>query len=123
MYRVQCVYSQCSPPCKAHIPDDVIKWAKRSLHQIMASPDVTESEDPLQAFLEILLNFHSHYCKDLHSSKWCKYHPQVNSYIDTKISTHNELFRKPMESLTVLISHSSVLNRQMPSYASSRRWP
>ena len=44
--------------------------------------------------------------------------------LDTKIScTYHEIFnRRPMESLTVLISHSSVLNRQMPSYASSRRW-
>ena len=28
-----------------------------------------------------------------------------------------------MENLTVLISRSSVLNRQTPSYAFSRRWP
>ena len=62
-----------------HGSDDFIKQVKKSLSQIMASPDVIETEDPLQAFSEALLNFHSHYCKDLHSSKWCKYHPQVNS--------------------------------------------
>ena len=79
MYSVNCLYSQCLPPCKAKISDDFIKQAKRSLWQIMASPDVIEAEDPLQAFSEALLNFHSHYCKDLHSSKRCKYHSQVTN--------------------------------------------
>ena len=52
----------------------------RSLHQIMASPDVVSVEDPLKAFSEALMNFHSHYYKDNHSSKWCQYHhPKVLS--------------------------------------------
>ena len=45
----------------------------------MASPDVVSAEDPLKAFSEALLNFHSHYCKDDHSSKWCQYHPKVHT--------------------------------------------
>lgn len=56
-----------------------IKQAKRSLRQIMASSDVIGAEDSLGAFSEALLNFHSHYCQDVHSFKWCKYYPQVNS--------------------------------------------
>lgn len=67
---------KCSSPCKVLISDEFIKWAKKSLSQIMASPDVIGAEDPLMAFSEALLNFHSHHCQDVHSSKWCKYHPQ-----------------------------------------------
>ena len=44
----------------------------------MASPDVVTAEDPLKAFSEALLNFHSHYCMDDHSSKWCQYHLKVD---------------------------------------------
>ena len=59
---------------------DLIRRAMRSLHQIMASPDVVSVEDPLKAFSEALMNFHSHYCKDNHSSKLRQYHhPKVLS--------------------------------------------
>ena len=89
----KCIHFQCSSPCKALTSDEFIKWAKKSLSQIMASPDVIGAEDPLMAFSEALLNFHSHhcqdahshYCQDVHSSKWCKYHPQVNK-LNTKYS-------------------------------------
>ena len=40
-----------------------------SLGQIMASPDIIGADDPFQAFSDALLNFHLHYCKDLHTSK------------------------------------------------------
>ena len=49
----------------------------RSLRQIIASPDVVSAEDHLKAFSEALLNFHSLYCKDGHSSKCYQYHPKV----------------------------------------------
>ena len=79
MLGAQCVCSQCSPPCKAQMSDDFIKRAKRLQSHLVASPDVMGADDPLKAFSEALLNFHSHYCQDVHSSRWCKYHPQVNS--------------------------------------------
>ena len=44
----------------------------------MASPDIVTVEDPLKAFPEALLNFHSHYCMNDHSSKGCHYHPKVD---------------------------------------------
>ena len=56
MYSVQYVYLQCSPSCKTRISDDFIKKANRSLCQIMASSDVIEAEDSLQAFLEAFVN-------------------------------------------------------------------
>ena len=57
--------------------EEFINRAKKSLRHIMASPDVIESDRPFEAFKEALLNFHAHYCQDIHSSKWCKYHPKV----------------------------------------------
>ena len=57
--------------------DDLIRRAMRSLRQIIASPDVVSAEDHLKAFSEALLNFHSLYCKDGHSSKCYQYHPKV----------------------------------------------
>ena len=85
MYSVKCVYTQYSPPCKARISDDFIKQEKRSLRQIMASPDVTEAEDPLQAFSEALLTFHLHYCKDLPFIQLVQVSPS-GEQLDTKIS-------------------------------------
>ena len=39
------------------------KLANRPLCQLMASPDVMGSEDPLKTFSEALLNFYAHYCQ------------------------------------------------------------
>jgi len=33
------------------------------------------NEDPYKAFSEAVLDFHSHYCLNVHDSKWCKFHP------------------------------------------------
>ena len=48
---------------------DEFKRAKKSVSQIMVSPDVVTADDPLKTFSEALLNFHSHYCKDDRSSR------------------------------------------------------
>ena len=41
----------------------------------MACEEVLQHNDPYKAFSEALLNFHSHYCKNLHDSVWYKFHP------------------------------------------------
>ena len=71
---------QCAPKCKSRMTEQFINRAKKSLRQIMASPDVLSADEPLKAFSDALLNFHNHYCLDIHSSEWCKYHSKVISY-------------------------------------------
>ena len=58
--------------------NDFITRAKKSLHHIMANPDVVAADDPLSAFSEALMNFYDHYCRDEYSSKWCQYHSEVD---------------------------------------------
>ena len=41
--------------------------AKHSLKNLMSSPDLLKSDDPLKAFSEGLLNFHNHYCKEMYT--------------------------------------------------------
>ena len=55
-----------------------IERAKHALKILMSCADVLEDDDPLKAFSEGLLHFHSHICLDAHDSKWCKYHPKEN---------------------------------------------
>ena len=47
--------------------DSFITRAKKSLRHIIANPDVVAADDPLTAFSEALMNFHTHYCKDVHT--------------------------------------------------------
>lgn len=70
---------QCSPPCKSKINDSFINRAKKSLRNVISSPDVAAASDPLGAFSEALVNLHSHYCLDNHTSEWCKYHSKVSN--------------------------------------------
>ena len=44
----------------------------------MSREEVLEDSEPLEAFSEGLLNFHNHDCKDLHDSKWRKFHSETN---------------------------------------------
>ena len=77
---------QCLPPCKSKINDSFINRAKKSLRHVMSSPDVVAARDPLAAFSEALVNLHSHYCLDDHTSEWCKYHSKVSN-IHTSYTT------------------------------------
>ena len=52
----------------------------------MSSPDVAAARDPLAAFSEALVNLHSHYCLDDHTSEWCKYHSKISN-IHTNYTT------------------------------------
>ena len=74
---VQCNCKKEKVKCK-RITEPFMQRAKHSLKNLMSSPDVLESDDPLKAFTEGLLNFHNHYCKDVHDSEWCKYHSKEN---------------------------------------------
>ena len=49
---------------------------KAALSNLIASDEVHESEDPLISFSEGIVNFHSHYCLDMHSFTWC-HHEKV----------------------------------------------
>jgi len=71
------LHLQCSPRCKSRMSDAFIKRAKKALRNIACNPDVITATHPLAAFSAALLNLHSHYCLDVHTSEWCKYHPQV----------------------------------------------
>ena len=53
----------------------LINHAKHALRNVMSCEEILQHEDPYKAFSEALLNFHNHYCLDLHDSEWCKFHP------------------------------------------------
>jgi len=59
--------------------DALINRAKKALRNIACNPDIITAPHPLTAFSDALLNLHSHYCLDVHTSEWCKYHPKVIS--------------------------------------------
>ena len=46
----------------------------------MFCSEVLDSNNPLAAFSEGIINFYNHYYKDEHASVWCKYH--VEKYDD-----------------------------------------
>ena len=60
--------------------DSFISRTKKSLGHIIAYSDVVAADDPLTVFFEALMNFHNHYCKDIHTPRWCQYHPMVQIY-------------------------------------------
>ena len=64
-------------PCK-RITESFIDRVKRALRNLMSCAEVLEDSKPLEAFSEGLLNFYSHYCKDSHDSKWCKFHSKTS---------------------------------------------
>ena len=64
-------------PCK-RITESFIDKVKHALRNLMSCTEVLEDSKPLEAFSEGLLNFYSHYCKDSHDSKWCKFHSKTN---------------------------------------------
>ena len=58
--------------------DSFIRSCKNRLANIISMEAVTESDDSFAAFSAALLNMHSHYCLDDHTSKWCT-HEKVHS--------------------------------------------
>ena len=56
--------------------DPFIGSCKAALNNLISSDRIQESEDPYKDFFQGILNFHSHYCLDEHSSSWC-HHEKV----------------------------------------------
>ena len=65
------------PRCK-RMSEAFINSCKAALKSLICSDTVFDSEDPYTAFSTGIVNFHSHYCLDDHSSPWC-YHEKVYS--------------------------------------------
>ena len=57
----------------------------------MSCLEVLDSDNPLAAFSEGVMNFYNHYCKDKHDSVWCKYHIEMNDD-GTSYSTKHKLY-------------------------------
>lgn len=53
-----------------------INSCKAALKTLICADSVFAKEDPYAAFSEGILNFHSHYVLNDHSSPWC-YHDKV----------------------------------------------
>ena len=56
--------------------EGLLGHCKSALSNLISSEEVQESDDPLKSFSEAILNFHSHYCLDIHTSPWC-HHEKV----------------------------------------------
>ncbi len=50
---------------------------RSALSNLISSDTIQNSEDPLKSFSEALVNFHSHYCMDVHTLSWC-HHKKVS---------------------------------------------
>lgn len=60
------------------MPEGFLGHCKAALSNLISSDKLQQSDDSLEAFSEAILNFHSHYCLDVHSSPWC-HHEMVRS--------------------------------------------
>lgn len=49
---------------------------KSALNNLISSERIQDSDQAFDDFAEGILNFHSHYCLNDHSSSWC-YHDKV----------------------------------------------
>ena len=71
---LKCKCKTQAKPCK-RMTEAFINRANCALRNLMSCEEILQHEDPYKAFSEGLLNFHNHYCLDLHGSEWCKFHP------------------------------------------------
>lgn len=102
--------------------DSFITRAKKSLRHIIANPDVVAADDPLTAFSEALMNFHVHYCKDVHTSRWCQYHPTVRICSHSTTPLYCNTHRKQKMALhTAQSNPSNVKHSQMPFWISLKK--
>jgi len=86
---LKCKCKQNGLQCK-RMSKIFVDRAKHSLKCLMSCSEVLDSDNPLTAFSEGIMNFYNHYCKDEHASEWCKYH--VEKYDDgTPYSTKHRL--------------------------------
>jgi hypothetical protein len=69
--------------CK-RMQEGFLGHCKAALSNLISSDAVKESEDPLKAFAEAIVNFHSHYCLDVHSSPWC-HHEKVMTVLQFRV--------------------------------------
>ena len=51
--------------------EGLLGHCKAALSNLISSEKIQGSDDPVKSFSEAILNFHSHYCLDDHSSPWC----------------------------------------------------
>ena len=74
---LKCKCKQNGLQCK-RMSKVFVDRAKHSLKCLMSCSEVLDSDNPLAAFSEGVMNFYNHYCKDEHASVWCKYHVETN---------------------------------------------
>ena len=53
---------------------------KAALSNLILSDKIQEGEDAFKSFSESILNFHPHYCLDVHSSPWCHHDKVMHPY-------------------------------------------
>ena len=92
--------------CK-RMPENFIGSCTAAFKNLIASDIIQSAEDPYEAFSEGILNFHSHYCLNNHTSTWCHHEKvrqegQVVSKLTTKIDNRATNIKVPsMDSLVV----------------------
>ena len=86
---IKCKCKQNGLQCK-RMSKVFVDRAKHFLKCLMSCSEVLDSDNPLSAFSEGIMNFYSHYCQDKHDSVWCKYHVEINDD-GTPYSTKHKL--------------------------------
>ena len=82
-----------------------INCAKSALRNVMSCEEILQNEDPYKAFSEAVLNFHNHYCLNVHDSEWCKFHPATvdDKPYSTKspllCATHSDAFLELLKTM------------------------
>ena len=119
------VYTQCRaaglPRCQ-RMSEQFLTSCKSALNNLIASEKVYDSEDPFSAFSDGILNFHSHYCLNDHSSQWC-IHDKVSFCACMKTKAYNDCYsRRKMASHTRPDTPSHAKHRLMHSRSCSQPW-
>jgi len=74
--KIKALKCKCKVQAKSckYMTEAFINRTKSALRNLMSCGEVLQHENPYKAFSEALLNFHDHYCLDMHYSEWCKFH-------------------------------------------------
>ena len=108
------------PRCR-RMTEQFLTSCKSALNNLIGSDKVYSSENPFAAFSDGIINFHSHYCLNDHTSLWC-FHDKVSFYVQAIQQTYNDLSRKKMESHTRLGIPLHARHRLMGSRSYSQQW-
>ena len=108
------------PRCR-RMTEQFLTSCKSALSNLIGSDKVYSSENPFAAFSDGILNFHSHYCLNDHTSPWC-FHDKVSFCVQAIQRTCNYLSMKKVKSHTRPGKLLHARHRLIGSISYSQQW-